>query len=273
MNWSKVKSIMIVFLILVNLAFLSYIVFDNALQRKQNEQMAQATASLLQSRNISADEKLIADCAKYERVQSVYVNNAVSDNKDFAKKILGENAVLKSDNIYSSELGKIEYSGDFFNASAKENKLLFAETVSSSNAKKTADNYLAKIGIDTKKSQSKLIEDNNKYKIIYSKSINSLPIFRTELTVEMNSKGVVGLFGIWYNINTQKSPEIKLKSISGILVEYMNEKTSENDQINDISLGYDTLNPNTYHESMFLTPVWQISDNTGTTYLDARESN
>ena len=273
MNWSKVKSVMIIFLILMNLAFLSYIVFDNALQKKQNTQMAQTTASLLQSRNISVDEKLIADCAAYDSVQSVYVNNAVSDYKDFARKILGENAVSKSDNVYTSELGKIEYSGDFFSASAEKNKLLSAETVSSNNAKKTADNYLAEIGIDTKKSQSELIEENNKYKVVYSKNINSLPIFRTELTVEMTSKGIVGLFGIWYNISTQKSPEIKLKSISGVLVEYMNEKTSENVQINNISLGYYILDPDTYHESMFLTPVWQISDNTGTTYLDARESN
>ena len=90
MNWSKVKSIMIVFLILVNLSFLSYIIYEEVRFNKQNEQMAQTTASLLKSRDITVDAKIIADCAKSESTQSVYVDNIISDYSQFSKKIISQ---------------------------------------------------------------------------------------------------------------------------------------------------------------------------------------
>ena len=275
MNWSKVKSIMIVFLILVNLSFLSYIIYDEICVNQRNEQMAKTTASLLQSRNITVDAKMIAECAKNERIESVYVDNIISNYSDFSKKILGESLVAVSENEYQSTLGQIEFSGDFFKAFAAENKYLYDANVSSQNAKNVAKKYLSMLGISTDKTQTQISQENNNYKLTYTKEINSLPVFQAGITVEMDNLGIVSIYGNWYNINSQNSSTIELKSVSGILVDYMNKKTEsdKNIQVHDISLGYSALDPNTYHESIFLTPVWKISDENKDFYIDARENS
>lgn len=265
MNWSKVKSIMIIFLILVNLSLLSYLVYEEVRVNKQNEQIAQTTASLLKSRNITVDAKMIAECAKSENLQSVYVDNIVSDYSEFSKKILGD----------LQEVGTIEFSGDFFKAKAYENKHLYESNITSQNAENIVNQFLGELGINTEKTQVQTTEEKGIYKLVYTKEINSLPVFETGITVEANSSGIVSIYGNWYNINPQNTTVIELKSISGILVDYMNQKsqTDTNLQINSISLGYSALNPDTYHESMFLTPVWKISDSTGHYYIDARENS
>lgn len=273
MNWSKVKSIMIVFLILVNLSFLSYIIYDEICVNKRNEQMANTTASLLQTRNITVATKMIADCLKNESIESVYVDNVISSYADFSKKILGESLVLVSGNKYQSDIGKIEFSGDFFKAKANDGKHLYEANISSQNAKNVSKKYLNMLGINTEKTQ--ISEENNNYKLTYTKEINSVPVFLAGITVEMDNLGVVSIYGNWYNINSQSSSNIDLKSVSGVLVEYMNQqaKSDKNIQVTNISLGYSALDPNTYHESIFLTPVWKISDSSNDFYIDARENS
>ena len=273
MNWSKVKSIMIVFLILVNLSFLSYIIYDEICVNKRNEQMANTTASLLQSRNITVDTKMIADCLKNESIESVYVDNVISSYADFSKKILGESLVFVTKNKYQSEIGQIEFWGDIFKARANEGKHLYEANISSQNAKNISKKYLNMLGINTEKTQ--ISEENNNYKLIYTKEINSLPVFEAGITVEMDSLGVVSIYGNWYNISSQNSSAIELKSVSGVLVEYMNQQAESDKsiQVTNISLGYSALDPNTYHESVFLTPVWKISDSAKDFYIDARENS
>lgn len=275
MNWSKVKSVMIVFLILVNLSFLSYIVYEEVRVNKQNVQMAQTTASLLKSRNIIVDEKMIADCAKSESVQSVYVDNIISNYYDFSKKVLGDSSEQTSNSSYQSNIGTIEFTGDCFKANAANNKYLYEKNITLHDAEKVITQYLNILGINTEKTQVKLTEENGIYELVYTKKINSLPVFQTYITIKANNSGIISINGNWYNINSQNSSAIELKNISGVLVEYMNNKSKiDTDiQINDISLGYSALNPNVYHESVFLTPVWKISDSTGDYYIDARENS
>lgn len=275
MNWSKVKSVMIVFLILVNLSLLSYIVYEEVRVNKQNAQMAQTTASLLKSRHIIVDEKMIAECAKSENVQSVYVDNIISNYFEFAKKILGDSSVQISQNSYKSEHGTIEFMGDIFKANATDKKYLYEKNITTQDAEKIITQYLNSLGINTEKTQVKLTEKNGIYELVYTKKINSLPVFQTYITIRANNSGIISINGNWYNINTQNSSVIELKSISGVLVEYMNNKSDLNTdiEINSISLGYSALNPDIYHESVFLTPVWKISDSTGDYYIDARENS
>ena len=275
MNWSKVKSVMIVFLILVNLSLLSYIVYEEVRVNKQNSQMAQTTASLLKSRHIIVDEKMIADCSKSEKVQSVYVDNIISNYFEFAKKVLGDSSAQISQNRYQSKLGTIDFMGDIFKAKATDNKYLYEKNITTQDAEKIITQYLNSLGINTEKTRVKLTEENGMYELVYTKKINSLPVFQTYITIKADNSGINSIYGNWYNINSQNSSVIELKSISGVLVEYMNKKSDLNTdiQINGISLGYSALNPDVYHESVFLTPVWKISDSTGDYYIDARENS
>lgn len=271
MNWSKVKSIMIVFLILVNLSFLTYIVYEEVRTNKRNEQMAQTVTMLLETRGITVDKKLVAKSAKTENAQSLYADNFISDYEGFAKVTLGDDATKTDSNNYKSEFGTLNFKGDCFEIKALENKSLYAAKVTKVNAQSIAKEYLKKIGIDTKNSTKEIVEENSLFKVKFSENINDLTLFNSGIEVIMDSTGIVLVKGNWYNVNSQNSSISELKNVSGILVDYMNK--GKKSQITNIELGYSIHDTNTYHESVFLTPVWKITDTNGVTYIDAREAN
>lgn len=271
MNWSKVKSIMIVFLILVNLSFLTYIVYEEVRTNKRNEQMAETVTMLLGSRGITVDKKLVAKSLKIENAQSLYAYNFISNYEGFAKTALGETATKIDTNNFKSELGTLSFKGDCFEIKASNEKNLYISKITKVNAQSVAKEYLKKLEIDTKNAKKEILEENSLLKVKFYENINELPVFNSEIEITMNSSGIVGVCGNWYNVNSQNSSMSELKNISGILVDYMNIKKKS--EITNIELGYSIHDTNTYHESVFLTPVWKITDASGVTYIDAREAN
>ncbi len=272
MNWSKVKSIMIVFLILVNLSFLTYIVYEEVRSDKRNEQMAETVTTLLESRGITIDKNLVANSAKTENAESLYADNFISDYEVFAKIVLGETVIKSGTNSFKSELGTLTFKGDRFELKAQADKNLYTSKITKVNAQNIASEYLNKIGIDTKIAKKELIEENSVFKIKYVENINELPLFNSGIELISNSTGIISVSGNWYNISSQNSSISELKNVSGVLIDYMN--TGKKSEITNIELGYSIHDTSTYHESVFLTPVWKITDsNDSVTYIDARESN
>ncbi len=273
MNWSKVKSIMLAFLILVNLSLLSYIVYEEILDNKRNSQMTDTITSLLSSRNISVNQKLVLDSAKKTTAKNLYVDNVISDYKTFSSSVLGDDIVMDNPDKYKSDYGEIKFKGDYFSANSSEGNVLYKEKISKVNTSRIAEKYLDKLGFDTKKSEKNVTQENDIIKVSFNKKINDLPVFKIGVTLEMNESGIISIYGSWYNISEQNSSIAQLKSISGVLVEYMNKKTGAS-VISDIQLGYLVPEFGTFHESVLLTPVWKISDANGDTiYIDARENN
>ena len=271
MNWSKVKSIMIVFLILVNLSFLTYIVYEEVRTSKRNDQMAETVTNLLESRGISVDKKLVAKSARTENAQSLYADNFISDYDTFSKIVLGETVTKVDTNNYKSELGTLQFKGDCFEIKASDKKNLYSSKITKVTAQSVAKKYLTMLGINIKNATREIIEENSLFKVKFNETINELPVFNSQIEIIMNSTGIIYASGNWYNINSQNSSISELKNVSGILVDYMNSKKKS--EITNIELGYSIHDTNTYHESVFLTPVWKITDASGVTYIDAREAN
>lgn len=273
MNWSKVKSIMIAFLILANLSLLSYIIYEEVSVNKRNEQMAQTITSLLATKNIKVDEKLVFENAKKTSAQSIYVDNIISDYKTFSHNVLGDNVIEKNPFEYKTDTASIAFRGDYFEVRAQKNNVLYAERINKVNAHRISEKYLKQLGFDTKNSEKNTEYENNTFKVSFSKKINDLRAFKIGVAVEMNESGITSIYGSWYNESPQNSTISELKSISGVLVEYMNKK-SDASEISDIQLGYSMPSDNTFHESIYLTPVWKITDaNKNALYIDARENN
>ena len=272
MNWSKVKSIMIAFLILVNLSLLSYIIFEEVSVNKRNEKMAQTITSLLSTRNIKVDEKLVFESAKKTSAQSIYVDNIISDYKTFSKNVLGEKIVSEGTDKYKSDTAIATFRGDFFKVEAQKDKMLYQEKTNKVNAQRVAQKYLNQLGFDTDKSEKKTEYENGIFKVSFNKKIKDLRVFKVGVAVEMNENGITSFYGSWYNESSQSSTRSELKSISGALVEYMNKKNGAS-EISDIQLGYSMPELDTFHESVYLTPVWKITDANNALYIDARENN
>ena len=273
MNWRKVKTIMIAFLILVNLSLLSYIMYEEILDNKRISQMTDTITSLLATRNITVEEELVLDSAKKTTAKSLYVDNVILDYDTFSGFVLGEKAMADSTNKYTSDYGEIYFDGDYFKATATDGNVLHKENINKVNASRIAEKYLDKLGFDTKDAEKNVTQKDNIIKVSFKKKINDLPVFKIGVTLEMTESGITSIYGSWYNISEQNPSIADLKSISGVLVEYMNKKSGAS-IISDMQLGYSVPESGTFHESILLTPVWMISDADGdTTYIDARENN
>lgn len=275
MNWSKAKTILIVYFIIINIFFLAYIIYDGLQLKETEEKVADAVIELLSDNGISVDKKIILRSDEQENMKTVYVENIIKSYDEFAKLVLGEDAVKKSSQAYWGELGEIKFSGDYFEASAASGKYLMANSVSKSNAAELAEEYIVSIGVEPKGLDSAVLQpqENGGYTVHFEKTENSMEVFGAGISAELDSGGIKKLSGCWYNRQDGDGALMELKEPSGMLIEYMNSrKDKKNCLISDIRLGYATLESQVYHEGLVLTPMWQITEDNGKkTYINARE--
>lgn len=276
MKWSQAKTILIVFFILVDLFLLFYLASDQRSSRQAFDKVTQNTVEVLKNNGISVKKELILKEGKADSMKTAYVENIIKDYRDFAKLILGEDTQKKSDTHFVSENGEIKFSGDSFEVKAIKGELTLTKgIIDSSDAQKTAKELAELMGIDLKKASVSAKEENGKYIVKISQKINKCEIFGAGVELEFSKSGIKSIKGCWYNNGEGNNTAVKLKALAGALIEYMNsiKAVGKNLEITDISLGYKAGEGMTHHESLVLTPVWRITDNTGkSVYIDAREN-
>jgi len=274
LKWDKAKTILIVFFIIINLFLLIYLISDNMHSAKIEAQVADTVMGLLSENGITVDKKTITDAADRKKMKTVYVKNIISSYDEFAKKVLGEDAVPAEGDRYVSENGTLSFSGDYFEARANEGKALRTIDTPGSDAQKGAEELLASIGAVIKGSEGEVLESGKAVKVRFEEKIDGFNVYGAELTVELAENVIKGVYGCWYNEQEGGDAVMELKSPSGALIEYMNDRKSPSPvRIENISLGYAALETMLYHESVLLTPVWEIAESGGgETYINAREN-
>ena len=273
MNWYKAKTILIVFLVIINAALLTYISADSYKSIKNEERVSETVISLLGDKGILIDKKLLDSAYKTESLKTVYASNIISDYQSFSELIFSGDVKKINDSEYTCEKGTVKYSGDSFYVKAAKNSVL-AEVKKGSNPEKIAKKYLLTLGIDTSNTKPIISEDGEKKFLNYERKIGSYKCFGTGIKVEMNSLGIIAVSGTWHKYS-KSDVKTELKAISSVLVDYMNLHTLTKSPvtITTLSLGYATLETEVYHEGILLIPVWEITDDKGNSkYIDAREN-
>lgn len=274
MQWSKAKTILIIFFAVINIALSSYIAADRIKGGNINNAVGESTLMLLEENNIMISPDIIAGAMKEKDEKSVYAENVIRDYSGFAKSVIGDDALPSGENEYSSETGKLVFSGDCFSARAHKGKVLYTFDPSLS-PKDAATGYLDMLGFHTKKDTGGIIDisPNGNSIVRIKKYIAKKEIYDAGVSVEISKEGVVSVEGSWYN-EQRRGAVLGIRSIGGALIDYMNMKKSPLKMtITDISLGYAVLDNDNFHESAILTPVWKITDSSGNyDLLDARDN-
>ena len=273
MKWNKAKSILIVFFIIIDALLLAYITADKINSKKIEEEIADTAIEILSKNNISVDKKIITDAAKNKSLKPVYARNIVDDYSEFAKKVLGEGAHYKSKNCFASEIGKITFDGDYFEAERTASGALCNITEKSDDYEKIALQCLSSMGASVSNLKGITNRNNNEISVSFKKRINKLEVFGAGMRFDFDADGLKKISGNWYNEQAPGDDLLELKSPSGALIEYMNQRdNSRRTVISNISLGFASLESKTYHESILLTPVWAIIEDGGKeVYINARE--
>lgn len=276
MDWYKAKTILIAFLITTNILLLFYIVTDSYSSNKTKQQITDTVINILDEKNITVDKSILLSANTDKKVKNFYASNIITNYPAFSKLLLGEDLTSSSYNSYQNNIGTVEYMGDYFNAKSNDGHFIYKsnDTITKSNATTIAKSYLKHLGADINNLNSRLVTDNNNFSVTLKRTANSLTVFDMEVTVEMNKDGIYKISGSMFNIENKDAQKTEQKNISGVLIEYMNKLPNNNIpcEITGLELGYSTLETNDYHESVLLTPVWNISNNKeNTIYIDARE--
>ena len=274
MKWDKAKTILIVFFVVINLVLLIYLISDSMYSAKIEGQVADTVITLLEENGISVNKKTITDAARQKKMKTVYVKNIISSYDEFANTVLGEDAIRGEENRFTSKNGSLSFKGDYFVAEAFDGGFLQKFQSASGDENKKAEEYLVSLGAEIIGSQGEYFEDNNVKKMHFEEKIDGFNVYGAELTVELTKEGIKKVYGCWYNEQEGGDAVMELKSPSGALIEYMNgRKSTSSVTIENISLGYASLETMLYHESVLLTPVWEIAEKDGEkTYINAREN-
>lgn len=270
MNFGKAKTILIIFLVFVNISLFTYIKIDNANTQKNKNKVIDTCIELLNKNGISADISLFSD--EPTEIPSAYGENFVSSYDEFSEKILGKDYIKTDSNTYSSDKGVLSFDGDMFRF--KANGVIKKQTVTEKNAGITAKQYLDSLGIvqDNKEFVVSLTP-NGEYEVQLSKMINSFPVFDSYIKIFLNSDGITSAEGIWYMENKNSAPDYQIRSITNVFVDYLAELPDNiNTKITSVTLGYQTLESGVFHESVSLVPVYKIENDQGKTiYINAQE--
>lgn len=274
MNWSKAKTILIIFFCIVNILLLINIIYSANRSYTLSSEVIDSTVKVLENNQIKIEKQQIPN-RTYDMAYAE-VTNVISDYAAFAEKMMG-GCIQQSEKEYTFEQQKVTFWADSF--VYKTESPIYAEelgNINAANAAEKAEMVLKKYGFDMKQSSSTVRQDGEHYIVEFVKIINQKPVFDSCLTVEMSAQGLHKIKGAWFEQiqSSRWNDKITLKSVTGVLVDFISNPNRPQKQttITDLRLGYSTYENDTYHKTIVLIPVWQITLEDGSTYcMDTRQ--
>lgn len=276
MNWSRAKTILIIFFIVINMILLGTIIHTTNKSDAVSTEVLDATVEILNSNKILIKKELIP--TKHVQIPYVEVNNIVGDYNEFAKKMLMSETLQKGEqNTYYANEQIITFTADNFQFTTKtplNSDILL--NINDTNIEEKTKLILKRYGFNYKDIKVNWLYAENKYIITVMQTINGSLIFDSSLKIECSKDGLYSIYGTWFEKNTKYSNvDVKLKSVTSILIDFIAKKTNTEDIIQIMSLeqGYSVYENETYHKTLMLIPVWQITLEDGTTHMiDARQT-
>ena len=259
MNWSKAKTIMILFLLCTNIFLLSILIGTAYKQQRVSPEIIDSAVTLLSSRGIDIDKRIIPSAIGDEKLFTV--ENIIADYESFARTVRG----------YNNDAAEITFNGDIFD-------IKFINGIETDpKLKSPADKaraYLSSLGIDTKKSS--VVVDNNSddiFTVCFTKTIAGKPFFDCSVLVELKGTKIISVRGRWFNkLDTVSTSNPALESVPGLLVEFsISSPELSGSKITGLNLGYAINEENVFHKQATIIPVYEITtDSENKYYIDAR---
>lgn len=275
MNWSKAKTILIIFFICTNLFLLTTILMSVSKTSIVTDDIIDSTIMILKNNRIEIDPEIIP--RRTQPAAMIRAENFITSYEEFAKKFVGEDLNMLETNVYEGSRGKIFFSGDRFSFDAsKEEFSELTEKLNESNARQVVLDVLKAYGFEDSTLLTDVSGDESEYVVTVTKQKNEMPLFSSKLKVVMNKKGVKRVSGSWFFEKGALKNKYTLKSVSGVLIDYIsvaNRPTTE-EKITSVTLGYYIPDEGILHKDALLVPCWKIAlDDGGEYILNALENN
>lgn len=273
MNWPRVKMILIILFLCINI-FLLYNMFSSSWRSSSIDRQTIANVVEILSKNgITVNGDLIAPRVK--AMKSADARNITNINSAFMKGLEengwtedGQGRFERDGSVLTIDKDKIYYENPNPQESDKELK---QKQVASLVVKE-----LGKLSLDVDGILLQGMEQTETgYRLHYAQSYDGYEIFGTYLTVTVTNGGISALEGVWLDlIETQYGKHPILHSVKALLSFVQDSTRPEGEsEITAVTPGYyiGEMQENVSHITMQMVPCWQITTATGKEYYyDAR---
>lgn len=267
MEWSKIKNIILLILLGLNL-FLLVIVASQELQAHQFRREARAEAvELLERNGIAVDpDRLPPDTSLPVQV----LEEEESGTDALARALLGEDAVRQSGGVrqvYTSPLGEMEaFSTGRFAADLTAGAQLLGE----SKPEQHASALLQRAGI-----QADFVESGSAegmLRLTYCQRWGDTPVFNAQISLTYAGGALRHMEGVLLPGESGAGREEETVTVATLLVRFLSQRNESGRMFSEIQ----SMVPG-YHLSatrpFTLTPAWYITTDTGTYLLSALDGS
>ncbi len=268
MNWSRVKTVLIILFLCTDIFLLATYLTSRYASSTISPEVIESTVEVLKNNDITVDPAIIPH--KIPSVLYAEAENVISDYETFARKILGDE-FSAVDFGYESVVGKLTFFGDRFNFVRNPMPTLDLIPVTDEKmAKDVTVSSLQQLGFDLENAEITTKKSDNGYTVTLENYANSLPILNSQVLVELSKSGITSISGIWFNESNSQNGSNNIKSITSALIDFIPDAKTPA-EITEIELGYNIFDKASYHKSATLIPVWKVTTKDADTYLlDAR---
>jgi len=271
-EWGRVKTILIGFLLLVNAILLVVYVQRRSETAAIEEEDKQNLVRLLEARGVSVSADVLPDSGETAAVYELPRN--LEQELALVERILGQaEAADQGGNImlYESEAGNARFRGE------GNFDFTFSQPLALDLPKdmlRGVEDFLRQAGYAIN-GDNRLIPVDNGYYAVFGQEIDGYPIFDQNMTAQLSADGALaGLSGRWVMGTPVRIQEQSAKSAAFALlsfVDILENAGTPCSQITEVKLGYITDSAGNGY--VRLTPVWRITADGVMRYVDSLTGN
>ncbi|SMC86576.1 hypothetical protein [Papillibacter cinnamivorans] len=264
MEWSKLKTIIILILAVSNV-FLAGLLISRAAARDASQQAAiDRTVAVFEKNGIRMDSEIIPKVLTYKTLQLERNRNREQE----IASVLGRSSYSDQGggiSIYSGENGTALFRGN------GEFEILMndgAIPVDPDSYKEYASELFARMGFDTKEGFSLSEEEDGTVAVSSGQTLDGSPVFNCRAIVSFLDGQLISVAGRRLTSDPVSSEEAESISVETALVRFLNYLNEQGDVCNRI----ETITPGytaqaTAVDPVRLVPVWKIVTDTGAYYV------
>ena len=269
MNWSKAKTILIIFLLCTSFILSYMLIGSKEKSMTINPQTVEHTINLLEKRGVKLSGDLISKRISNELIYNV--ENVISDYASFAETVF-PSCIPSENDFYTAHdgIGTINFFADRFNIKFP-NGYPTSHKLKSPSDKARA--YLLAIGIDVGDAHVSVENDaEGIFTVSFTNKLGKFQFFDCNIKAVLKGENIINVSGTWFNQLDISPAQSGLKPLTSLLIDYSaHTKSFTNIEITDINFGYSINEFGVYHKQSTVSPIYQIVTSDGKLfYIDAR---
>ena len=255
MHWSRVKTILIIMFLCVDIILLcaSFILLDG--NGRINNDTILNTLQVLKNSDIFIDKKIISD--KIPVLGTVETENLRADRDSFARLLLDDKTAVFKGGAYKSGEKRVTFDGAHIRG---ENLIKHINPFTADNIK----SELESLGIRAKKVLSETDDA-----IVLRQEFDDSPVFETELTVTKDNIISGYFFAGKQTASYSKNEESRLMPVCSVLINLINIDNARGETVTSVETGYTLGEPggNDTYTLITVFPAYRVKTQSGKIFM------